>query len=103
MDRGARHTARDARLWTATQSDGWCNVFAFELNQAAGRLQSPNRRAAHEPIEDDYSEESQPDDALIRDALWSSRELLAVDQMRREARRWAKCPHREFECAAPNA
>jgi len=78
-------------------------MFAFELNQVAGRLQSPNGRATQQPIEDDYSEESRPDDDLIPDALWCSRELLAVDQMRREARRWAKCPHREFECAAPNA
>lgn len=78
-------------------------MFAFELEQVAGRLQSANGRSAHEPIEDDYSEDSRPDDDLIRDAMWSSRELLAVDQMRREARRWAKCPHREFECAAQNA
>jgi hypothetical protein len=78
-------------------------VLAFELDQAAASLQSPVRRAAREPVEDDYSEESFPDEDRDGDLAWRAQEMVAASRTLSEARRWAKRPYREAECAVPSA
>lgn len=78
-------------------------MFAFELSSMEGRMLSPLRRVADEPVEDDYSEESFPDEDPDGDVAWRAQELVAAGQLLREASRWAKQPHREPECAAPSA
>lgn len=78
-------------------------MFSFELPAFESRMQSPLRRLADAPVEDDYSEESFPDEDRDGDLTWRAQEMIAASQLLREARRWAKRPHRESECAAPNA
>ena len=78
-------------------------MFAFELSAFESRLQSPLRRLADAPVEDDYSEESFPDEDPDGDLAWRAQELVTAGQLLREARRWAKRPHREPECAVPSA
>lgn len=78
-------------------------MFGFELDQAEARAQSPVERTDEGPVEDDYSEESFPDEDPNGDLAWRCQEMIVASQMLREVRRWAKRPHREFECAAPSA
>ena len=78
-------------------------MFAFELDQAAGRMTSRIRCAAQEPVEDNYSEESFPDEDPDGDLAWRCQEMVAASQMLRETRRWAKRPYKEPECAALSA
>ena len=78
-------------------------MFARELATFENRMRSPLRRAADEPEEDDYSEESFPDDDRDGDMAWRCQEILAAGQLTREARRWAKRPYRELECAVQSA
>ncbi len=75
-------------------------MFASDLAALETRMMSPLRRAADEPVEDDYSEESFPDDDPDGDLGWRCQEIIAAGQLLREARRWAKRPHREPACAA---
>lgn len=75
-------------------------MLACELAVLETRMMPPTRRAADEPVEDDYSEESFPDDGRDGDLAWRCQEIIAAGQLLREARRWAKRPHREPECAA---
>jgi len=77
-------------------------MFAYELDQAAGRMASRIRRAAQEPAEDSYLEESFPDEDRDGDLAWRCQEMIAAGQMLRETRRWAKRPYREPGCAALN-
>ena len=69
---------------------------AFHLNQVAATLQ----RAAQAQVEDDYSEDSFPDEDRDGDLAWRCQEMIAAGQLLGEVRRWAKRPHRESECAA---
>ena len=78
-------------------------MFASELEQIACRMSSPIRIVANLPVEDDYTEESFPDEDRDGDQAWRCQEKIAADQMLREARLWAKRPYREVECPAPNA
>lgn len=78
-------------------------MFAFELSQVDIRAQSPVGRVADLPIEDDYSEESFPDEDRDGDLAWRAQEAVAASQMLREVRKWAKRPYREPECAVQNA
>ena len=67
-------------------------MFAFELAEVENRMQSPLRRAADTPVEDDYSEESFPDEDETSDLAWRYQQMLAADRLRIEARLWAKRP-----------
>ena len=69
---------------------------AFHWNQVAATL----HRAAQEQVEDDYSEDSFPDEDRDGDLAWRCQEMIAAGQLLGEVRRWAKRPHRESECAA---
>jgi hypothetical protein len=73
-------------------------MLAFELDQAAGKMQLLGQYAGQEPVEDDYSEESFPEEDRNGDLAWRCQEMLAAGQLLRDARRWAKRPHREPEC-----
>jgi hypothetical protein len=66
------------------------------LDQVAASLQ----RAAQERVEDDYSEDSFPDEDRDGDLAWRCQEMIAAGQLLGEVCRWAKRPHRESECAA---
>lgn len=78
-------------------------MFAFELNQADTRAQSSIGRLADLPVEDDYTEESFPDEDHDGDLAWRAQEMLAASQLIRETRKWAKRPYREPGCAVPSA
>ncbi len=78
-------------------------MFEPELSMLEGCIRSPLRRVADEPVEDDYSEDSFPDEDPDGDLEWRAREVIAAGQLLREARRWAKRPYREPECAAQSA
>ncbi|MCC6363070.1 MAG: hypothetical protein IT165_06065 [Bryobacterales bacterium] len=74
-------------------------MFAFELSQADIRAQSPVGRLADLPIEDDYSEESFPDEDRDGDLAWRAQEAVAASELRK----WAKRPYREPGCVVQNA
>ena len=67
-------------------------MFSSELSAMEGRMLSPLRRLADEPVEDNYSEDSFPDDDPDGDLAWRAQEVVAAGQLLREARRWAKRP-----------
>jgi hypothetical protein len=75
------------------------NVFVFELSQIEKRMQSRHRRVANTPVEDDYSEDSFPDEDGDGDLAWRQQQMLVAAQLRMEADTRAKCPHRDVECA----
>ena len=78
------------------------DMFNSELASFESRIMSPLRRSADEPVEDDYSEDSFPDDDPDGDLAWRAQEMVAAGQLLREARRWAKRATREPECAVPS-
>lgn len=75
------------------------NVFVVELAQMEDRMLSPFHRAANMPVEDDYSEDSFPDEDRDGDLAWRQQQMLVASQLRLEAGAWAKCPHRDVECS----
>ena len=75
-------------------------MFAFEIPAFEYQMQSRLRHLAVAPVEDDYSEESFPDQDRDGDLAWRCQEMIAAGQLLGEVRRWAKRPNRESKCAA---
>lgn len=74
-------------------------MFVFELSQIENRMKSPHSLAANVPVEDDYSEDSFPDEDQDDNLAWREEQILVAAQLRREAGAWAKCPHRDVKCS----
>ena len=77
-------------------------MFAYELELAGRRAQSPAGRVDDLPVEDDYSEDSFPEEDPDGDQAWHCLEMVAANELLGESRRHTRRLYRELECTVPS-